>query len=83
MQEEAKLVGRESVAGGAVGLQVGLVILDEAFRPPTSAVDLLAQTARASHEPGTPRGKPAVAVGGRTLMGSRRTPVKWIPPTFS
>ena len=28
-----------------------------------------AQTARASHEPGTPRGKPAVAVGGRTLMG--------------
>ena len=31
VQEEAKLVCRESVAGGAVGLQVGLVILDEAF----------------------------------------------------
>ena len=40
-----------------------------ASRRPGEAAPRAAQTARASHEPGTPRGKPAVAVGGRTLMG--------------
>ena len=40
-----------------------------ASRRPRKLPPEAAQTARASHEPGTPRGKPAVAVGGRTLMG--------------
>ena len=40
-----------------------------ASRRPRKPAPRAAQTARASHEPETPRGKPAVAVGGRTLMG--------------
>ena len=43
VQEEAELVCRESMAGGPVGVQEGLVILDEPFRSSASTVDLLIQ----------------------------------------
>ena len=43
VQKKTELVGRESMAGGAVRMQEGLVILDESFRASACTIDLLIQ----------------------------------------
>lgn len=43
MQKEPELVGHKAMAGGAVRVQKGLVILDEAFHAPAPTVALLIQ----------------------------------------
>ena len=43
VQKKTELIGREAMAGGAVRMQEGLVILDESFRPSARTIDLLIQ----------------------------------------
>lgn len=43
VQKQTELIGREAMAGGAVRMQEGLVILDESFRPSACTIDLLIQ----------------------------------------
>ena len=39
MEEQPEVIGPEGAAGGAVRMQEGLVVLDEAFHGATGAVD--------------------------------------------